>query len=110
MTPEEIRSGLEKLKKVKPAQEPQFFTVQVLLSRYAQLILSADKAVKLIEALEGAYEYEENYGKAPTFNQLNNAFEFRFLSNNEIEIIRNAKLLNVSVEDIRQAMRQPETQ
>jgi len=105
MTPEEIKESIEKVKSMKKPVEPQMVSVSILLNRYSRLILTKDKALKLMDALESAYEFEENYGKPPTFHQLNNGFEFTFLSGKEFEMIQTAKILNVPVEEIKGAFK-----
>lgn len=82
---------------------PGYVKVEINLN-YASLILTHKKGLELLAALEGAELFDRNYGAKPSLKPVGGEVTTAFFPHTEYELIRAAILLNISLDDLRQAM------
>lgn len=80
-----------------------YMKVEINLN-YASLILTHKKGLELLAALEGAELYDRNYGAKPSLKPLGGEVATVFFPQTEYELVRTAILLNMGLDDLRQAM------
>lgn len=91
------KAALKEVNSTKP--KPSY--VRVEAGRYDnQFILTMDKAIELMKAMEGALKYNAGYSSDPPELTSFSKWEFHVISAEEVERIKIAALLNVPVRDL----------
>jgi hypothetical protein len=69
-------------------------------------VVPLKQAVTIIECLENAQLFDENYGsKTPTLKPVQNEFRFRMFSEKELKDVKVAMLLDIPLQDIQKLHR-----
>ncbi len=107
LSPEDLakqyKAAVAQVKNAAKSIPPGYMKVEINLN-YASLILTHKKGLELLAALEGAELYERNFGAKPSLKPLGGEVGTVFFPQTEYELVRAAILLNIGLDDLRQAM------
>lgn len=104
MTPEEIREAYAKIKNTKHVPDPHYLRVDFHIN-YNTLLIPHKEGLALMTALEQAEIFEERYDKSPTLERLSSQITFQMYPGKEYQLIRQAMLLNIPVDELKRALR-----
>ena len=97
------------VKQVRAAKKPESY-LSIRFGYSDRIVVPHKAALVLLDALATAEHYTGHYGKSPCLKQLDSdSLQVEAMSQSQYEDIKVAQLLNISLEDLKEAKKQSET-